>query len=293
MPSGNALIDQMRDRAIADLEVAKLVLPSGDIPQVAWSIEQAYEKIIQSTYCYYKIKGQGQDTDQVYAKLPPKYHTKKYEFILNMLDEFFEALLSNAVGLLSPEYRSALSLEFSEIMGNLSGTLEPEKTKRKATVELERVRDMIQALDSRASSLEAYLESCTRDNLTKSLETIQVEVTVSEGINKLKGPILDAVTNPEAKAAVKSLLNSAEPFINMYNFPAKSLALSRWILPHADVCRYPVPTSAYRNLELYNARSVRLSDFFSATISEVKTLFVNADQFDNAVGWLSNRRITL
>ena len=114
MPSGNTLIDQLRDRAVADLEVAKLVLPSGDIPQVAWSVEQAYEKILQSTYCYYKIKGQGQGTEQIYAKLPPKYHTKKYQFILNMLEEFYDALGLTAARLLGPEYTAAHSLWSSQ-----------------------------------------------------------------------------------------------------------------------------------------------------------------------------------
>lgn len=178
-------------------------------------------------------------------------------------------------------------------MGNLSGTLEPEKRKRKVKVELVRVRDTIEALDSRAGSLEAYLGTCTRDNLTKALGAIQVEAAVSGTISNLKGPILNGVTNPEAKAAVESLLNNFEPFINMYNFPAKSLALSHWILPHADTCRYPIPASAYHNLESYNARSEQLSDFFRATISEVQTLFVNVDQFENTVGWLSNRKIQL
>ena len=245
------LINENKIQAQRDLESALVLLasPNPHLENVAFLLEQSFEKIIKTSYARYMVEAKSASWYDVYDTIS----NHKIDFILDMLDEFYKSYVKTITQLPKTwlddddELRNMFPKEMEKALRspeNLSG---PIKRLQNLKKEVEWTRrnfvEFMSGLDSKSLTYLDFEPPIVSQFLT--------------AIKNLTESATDAVI-------IRQIFKDYLTFLT-------HLSIAPDALSHVYHSRYPVEASYMSNLKAYRDNS-KLKGFFDTLADRIKKM---------------------
>ena len=250
-------IRENKIQAQRDLDSARVLLASSDphLENVAFLLEQSFEKIVKTAYTRYKLETDSAPLNQVYKKMS----NHDIDFILDMLDEFYKnytALLAliPKTWLDREELRNVFPKEIKKMMRSperLDKLIKQvQNIKKEVTAARRKFAKFMSGLDSKSL---AYLD-------IKPLEVPQISTMVKN------------VSDSETDSVID--LKMFQEYITFLIH----LSIAPYALSHAIHSRYPLIEHDMYNLESYR-NNPKLKGFFNALADSIQKMLDSEEGF--------------
>ena len=244
------LIDENKRQARRDLDSARVLLasPNPHLENVAFLLEQSFEKIINASYARYKLETKSASLKKVYKKID----NHEIDFILDMLDEFYKnytALLAQLpkTWLDCDELRNVFPKKLKKFMRSperLGGSIKQiQNIKKEVITARKKFVKFMSGLDSKSLT---YLDIKPSD-ITQ----------ISTMIKNLSDSEIDFVSN-------QKMVHEYITFLIYLN-------IAPYALSHAIHSRYPLIQYGMYNLEAYR-NNPKLKGFFNALADSIQKM---------------------
>ena len=251
------LINESRIQARRDLESARVLLasPEPHLENVAFLLEQSFEKIINASYAKYKLETRSDSLKKVCKNISDH----NIDFILDMLDEFYKNYM--ALFALIPktwfdrdELRDGIPKKVKEVMRfpeRLDESIKRvQNIKKDVIVARRKFAKFMLGLDSKSL---AYLD-------IKLLEVPQISTMVEN------------VSDSEIDFTINSKM--FREYITFWTH----LSIAPYALSHAVHSRYPLINHDMCNLESYR-NNPKLKGFFNALADHIQKMLDSEEDF--------------
>ena len=244
------LIDENKRQARRDLDSARVLLasPNPHLENVAFLLEQSFEKIINASYAKYKFETKSASLKKVYENISDH----NIDFILDMLDEFYKnytALLAliPKTWLDREELRNVFPKEIKKMMRS------PERLD-KSIKQIQNIKKEVTAARRKFAKFMSGLDS-------KSLTYLDIKPSdiaqISTMIKNLSDSETDFVSN-------QKMVYEYITFLIYLN-------IAPYALSHAIHSRYPLIEHGMHNLEAYR-NNPKLKGFFNVLAGSIQKM---------------------
>ena len=246
----NALkyIAENRMQARRDLDSAKRLLSSPDphLENIAFLLEQSYEKILKAAYVSYKIYTTSDSWRKAY------HNTRVHDigFILDMLRDIHE-YYADLVEQNAAKYGSIVK-EFPLFPDSLRKIVDsPRKLKHKIMDGIDKIEHGLERLNDKKH----FVDFVSKLNSNSIKETNMERTEIPEYMDGLADLKLMVPGLTDLRVLNAKTMQKYTTFLNML------AALAPYTLPHAIASRYPMMECKMKNLEVYRT-SPNLKGFF-------------------------------
>lgn len=261
-------IEENKKQAHRDLESAKLLLlHDGNLENVAFLLEQSYEKILKSVYARYRLETTLDSWKDVYKKV----NGHEIDFIYDVLRDSFSNITESMTqtGPYSKSYVKQHNLPSPDL----------EKVMDMPDASLNKITNGINCLKQRVDSMtknkKHFVEFMSNMSL-KDIKEVNIEKTnIPEMLdwldttkNKIPGLSDLKILNHES-------LQKYTAFLNMLK------TLAPLILPHVIASRYPLKECSMENLKVY--RTCANKKVFNALAHKMQILLDSESDFVNQI----------
>ena len=245
------LIRENKIQAQRDLDSARILLESSDphLENVAFLLEQSFEKIVKASYTGYKLETDSASWEEVYKNI----RGHDIDFILTILVDIYENCAKTLAQIPETFFdyvgtHDILSKETEKILRSSENLIYPIK--------------LIQSLKNEIT--------WARENFVKFLSKLD-----SENITE---PVIEPSDIPQISITMKNLPNSETDF-NMHNqrflyehiIFLTHLIITSCVISHAIYSRYPAKEHDMCNLEAYRDNP-KLEEFFNALADRIQKM---------------------
>lgn len=268
----------MKLQAQRDLAGAETILKeNGPIEHVAWFCEQSFEKTTKYVYAYFKLKIQSGSLDSVHDNMREKAHYRTGDLVLNMLRELYRGHWEGMMQFME---------HFTKLPENLQLPLKSllDRLPKKGIGQFDKWFD--QARDRIAKLMEAKMGY--NDALKKSSdEHLRWYLAKFEHDEEIEDVVKNESTPFKGLVDIGPYIDPTLYQKNM-NFVLKVLALSPWVLPYAEMSRYPLKECAYLNLQVFREHEGHLRPYFAYLIEVLKGLQKDAAGYIESLNTFKN-----
>ena len=254
MVNKNAIkfIIENKIQAQRDLDSANILLSSPDphLENVAFLLEQSFEKIIKASYTKYKLETDPASWDNVYKKI----RGHNIDFILKTLDEIYEkrAKTATLISKLDQDYFKSHD-EFIKEIKKLSRSTEN-------LTETANMQKLEEQIEYTRTNLVAILSSLNSESMKAS------EIEFSNILQILTTAIKSPSSIDDATDFIPILQMLQEYLIFLMN-----IIIVPYILLHAIHSRYPLKEHNMCNLEAYR-NNLNLKGFFDTLVDRIQNM---------------------
>ena len=251
------LADENRIQARRDLESARVLLasPNPHLENVAFLLEQSFEKIIKTSYARYKLE----TTSVSLNKVCKKMSKHDIDFILDILDEFYKNYM--ALFALIPKTwfdRDELRDVFPKKMKKMMRS--PERLD-KLIKQMQNIKKEVTAVRTKFAKFMSELDS-------KSLAYLDIKPLDVPQISNM----VENVSDSETDFVID--LKIFQEYITFWTH----LSMAPYVLPHAVHSRYPSINHDMYNLESYR-NNPKLKGFFNALADSIQKMLDSEEGF--------------
>ena len=244
------LINENRIQAQRDLDSARVLLASSDphLENVAFLLEQSFEKIIKTSYTRYKLEIKSASLNKIYENISDH----NIDFILDMLDELYKNCTTTLTHLPKTlldcdELHNIFSKEMKEILRSPENLAGPMKR-------IQNLKNEVALAKRNFIKFMSKLDS-------KSIPNLDVEPS----------------DVPQFFTTVENFTNSAADFVPSRKIFQEHLtfllhlSIAPYIIPHATHSRYPLIQRHMNNLNAYRDNP-KLKGFFNALADHIQKM---------------------
>ena len=227
-----------------------LASPNPHLENVAFLLEQSFEKIIQTSYTRYKLETEFTSWNEVYKKISDH----NIDFILDMLDEIYEKCAETLAYLPkiwhdNAELHNVFTKEIKEILCSSEKLAEPMKL-------IQYIRDDISS--TKRKDFAKFLAGLDSENLME----FDIELSATSPIPiALKN--LTSLTKKTTGIGMQTFLDHMTFLIH--------LNIAPYALLHAIPSRYPLGQYGMYNLKSYRNKP-NLKEFFSTLTDRIQKM---------------------
>ena len=262
-------VEESRRQARRDLKSAKVLLESPDphLENVAFLLEQSYEKILKAAYVSYKTYAAPDSWEGVYKAI----HNHNISFVFEMLRNSHE----HYAGL-----ETRIAAQCKQITDKLNGL--PNELKKAMDAPDEAKRNIMAEIDKIERNLERSIKRENFVDFVSKLDSNSFKETCAKRDGVLEcEDWLDGLEHTMPKEFSPSALDFKN--IKKYIvFCYMLLVLAPYTLPHAVASRYPVDECKMKNLEAYRT-SPGLKGFFDELACKIQTLLDSESSFTEQI----------
>ena len=258
-------IEESRTQARRDLDSAKLLLSTPDphLENVAFLLEQSYEKILKAAYVNYRLYTTSDSWKTIYKKTL----VHDIGFMFDMLRDIHE-YYANLVTQNAEKYGSLIK-SFNMFPDSINKIItSPEKFRNEIIAEIANIE---RAVNHAIKNKERFVDFVSKLNSKSIKETNIKRTEIPDYLNglddfkRMMPNLNNSILNTKA-------LQKYISFLNMLK------ALAPCTLPHAIASRYPIMKCKMKNLEVYRT-APNLKDFFGTLAYKTQTLLDSESDF--------------
>ena len=263
-------IGENKIQACRDLESAKILLlsPNPHLENVAFLLEQSYEKILKASYARYKLETTSNSWEKVYKTV--------YGHDINFMFEMLRSIHQDYGKLIAKPIEAYTSyVKLHHVL--------PEKIEKMINSHEKIVEQIMKGIDQ----LEQDVRYTTKnnDNFVKFLSQLNSKSIKETNIERTNIPLsLDIID--DLKNKIPNVFNSNmldiktlqkyTTFLNMLK------ALAPYALPHIFAGRYPLKECKMENLKAYR-NSLNLKEFFDVLAYKIQMLLDSEADFTGQI----------
>ena len=259
-------ITENRIQARRDLEsaAALLSLPDPHLENVAFLLEQAYEKSLKASYAKYKLETTSESWKEVYRTV----YGHNIDFMFKMLRSIHQDY-----GKLIEQYVETCT-SYVKSLGVFSGKMEnvmnsPEKSVRQIMKGMDQLEKNVKLTTKNNSNFVNFLSHLN----SKSIKEIDISKTdipsTLIAVDDFKNKIPNVLNS---NALDVKTLQKYIAFLNMLK------AVTQYVLPHVFAGRYPIKECKMENLKAYR-NLPNLKEFFDILAYKIKILLDSEAEF--------------
>lgn len=272
-------VEENRIQAERDLQTAKIILENnGHVENVAFLLEQSYEKILKSIHAYYRLEIKNEPFVDVYNAAIGH----DIDFIFRMLKDLYKLSGSYLVAMQGKMQGDKVyegnSLAFKWLAKKITSGIDAESMMEKIIPPLQNIEEGVRN----------HIRN--KEEFGKFLSTFNANSIPMIGQPKVAFQLLEV-----AKFLAGSKNEEFNRSLNVENWKTFSmyltyiLLLGPWIIPHVYMSRYPVKELQLENLEYYRNNEENIKQFLLNTIPKVQYLLDNCDAFIEQMKILKKR----
>lgn len=246
------LIKENKIQAQRDLDSANVLLSSHDphLENVAFLLEQSFEKIVKASYAKHKLETDSASGDNVYKEMLGH----DIDFILKALDGIYKNRVKTATPISKSDHdRFKPHDEFSEEKERLIRYTE----NLTETINMQKLEEQVKY---------------TKINFVAILSSLNSE-SMKESESEFSGILQMLGTAEKSLSSIDDVTNFM-PILQMLHehlIFLMHLIIAPYVLPHAIYSRYPSEEHDMRNLEAYR-NNPNLKGFFSALAGRIQDM---------------------
>ena len=245
------LISESRIQARRDLDSARVLLTSPDphLENVAYLLEQSFEKIINASYAKYMLETNSAMLHEVYKKMS----NHDIDFILDILDETYTTCVKTLARFLktwldNDEIRDMFPKKLKKFMRS------PERLGR-SIGKIQNIKNEVKAARNDFVKFMSKLDSTSLTYLDIDMDEIDPQFSTT--MKNVTTYAADVVSDPRA------IHDHITFFIH--------LDIAQYALLHAFHSRYPLIGCRMSNLEAYRDNP-KLKEFFDALANHIEIM---------------------
>ena len=258
-------ISENRIQALRDLESANIILGNnGNLENVAFLLEQSYEKILKAAHGQYRLEIKGDILKNVHKDA----HSHDIGFAFQMLKDiheyFYQAVMANPLvqyNILA-QYPH-LSKPAKKIASSLEDII------AKVISDIERIKRKVEAHIRNKSRFTEFLSGLDENSIREP--------------NLKANYVVNYPKDTNVNAKLNTMINAVMPNEKTLNKYARFLALlcvlAPYTLPHVIASRYPISECKMENLRAYRTDSKDLRKFFKKLAIKIKILLDSEEEF--------------
>lgn len=267
-------VSENRIQALRDLESAIIILDnSGNLENVAFLLEQSYEKILKAVHGQYRLEIR----DDILKNVHKDAHGHDIGFAFQMLKDIHEYFYQTVMA--SPLVQGSIRAQYPHLFKSAKEIASlSEDITAKVMSDIDRIKHEVEAHIRNKSRFAEFLSRLDENSIREpNLEADYV-------VNYLKDTNVNAKLNTMINAVMPNqkerldVLN--EKTLNKYaSFLALLCALAPYTLPHVIASRYPISECKMENLRAYRTDSKDLRKFFKELAIKIKVLLDSEEKF--------------
>lgn len=271
----DGFIDEWKSQALKDLQAAEILLRhEGPLEHVGYLSEQAFEKTIKYVYAYYKVKIKNETIDSVYDKMKHDSHLGSTNLTLNMLREYYVETYRivirhiNEGDTLPDPLKAQMKVLFEQAKIDGAGFFE-----RMFDDAIHRIRPILRKREDYV----IFLKHTNAESFTQFMKKFDFDERIDELVTSASGEFKKVVTPQQVSGGeffISPLFHQKQ-----FRFIMNVLGLCRYVLPYAEMTRYPLKECNYENLKLFEQLDPQLRPYFNILLKRLKELVSQSDEY--------------